>query len=158
MACREKNPQIPANKPASEHSSQNELLAYNKACLQAEMDEINAFLQTNNQFAASDEGWWIRHLSKESGENIKPMQQVTLRYSVKRLDGTVCYSSDSDGDKTLVVGKRQWLQGMDLLLPTLTVGSEVEVILPSRMAYGLRGKDNCIGSYCPLLCHIKILQ
>ncbi len=158
MACREKNPQIPANKPASEHSSQNELLAYNKACLQAEIDEINAFLQTNNQFVACDDGWWIQVIKKGDGPAIQPMQPITMLYSVERLDGSICYSSDTDGEKKIIVGKRQWLQGIDLLLPTLTIGSEVNVIFPSRMAYGLRGKDNCIGSYCPILCRIVIQQ
>jgi FKBP-type peptidyl-prolyl cis-trans isomerase 2 len=86
------------------------------------------------------------------------MQTVVLDYSVERLDGSICYSSATEGSKTLVVGKREWLQGIDLLLPTLSTGSEVVVILPSRMAYGFRGKDNCITSYCPLMCRLQIKE
>jgi FKBP-type peptidyl-prolyl cis-trans isomerase len=158
MACNRKPVQLPANKSEQVENPTQQMLDYNKACLQAEMDEINAFLAKNEQFTACKDGWWLQVIKEGNGPTIQPMQTVKLRYQVGRLDGTVCYSSDTEGTKTLVVGKREWLQGIDLLLPTLTLGSEVAVIIPSRMAYGLRGKDKCITSYCPLLCKLQILE
>jgi len=158
VACTEKNPQVPANKNSHNSRQETDLLQYNKACLQAETNEISQFIQHHPTYAACDEGWWIQVIKKGDGPAIQPMQPITMLYSVERLDGSICYSSDTDGEKKIIVGKRQWLQGIDLLLPTLTIGSEVNVIFPSRMAYGFRGKDNCIGSYCPILCRIVIQQ
>lgn len=158
MACDRKPVQLPANKSEQTENPTQQMLDYNKACLQAEMDEINAYLADNTQFTACQDGWWLQVIKKGNGPTIQPMQTVVLDYSVERLDGSVCYSSATEGSKSLVVGKREWLQGIDLLLPTLTMGSEVVVILPSRMAYGFRGKDNCITSYCPLMCRLQIKE
>lgn len=159
MACVRHSAQLPANKDTGTNSNPTQqMLDYNKACLQAEMAEIQAFIDSNPHYTAHTEGWWLHVVEKGKGTTVQPMQTVTLNYSVERLDGTVCYSSATEGSKTIVVGKRQWLQGIDQLLPTLTVGSEVVVILPSRMAYGLRGKTPCIGSYCPILCRILIKE
>lgn len=155
-ACVRKSAQIPANKPTNAVSTEQSLMAYNKACLAAEKEEITAFLDSNHTYIECEEGWWIQVVEKGKGPTIKNQQTVTINYSVERLDGTVCYSSATEGSKTLVVGKRQWLQGIDLVLPTLTIGTEANILLPSRMAYGQRGKDQCIGSYCPLLCRIQI--
>lgn len=157
MACVRKTAQLPANKADSTPTTQQEMLDYNKACLQAEKNEIQAFLDSNTHYVASTEGWWLHVVQKGDGLPIQPLQMVTINYQVERLDGTICETSATAGSKTLVVGKRQWLQGIDLLLPTLTMGSEVTVIFPSRMAYGLRGKAPCIGSYCPILCRIQII-
>jgi FKBP-type peptidyl-prolyl cis-trans isomerase len=157
LACVRKSAQLPANKADNTPTTQQEMLDYNKACLQAETNEIQAYLDSNTNYVASTEGWWLHVVKKGDGAAIQPMQMVTLNYQVERLDGTICLSSATDGSKTIVVGKRQWLQGIDLLLPTLTVGSEVVAIFPSRMAYGLRGKSPCIGSYCPILCRIQII-
>lgn len=158
IACDQKTVQLPANKSDKKEDPTQQMLEYNKACLQAEMDEINAYLADSTQFIACTDGWWLQIVEKGNGPTIQPMQTVVLNYSVERLDGTICYSSGTEGSKTLVVGKREWLQGIDLLLPTLTMGSEVVVIFPSRMAYGFRGKDNCITSYCPLLCRLQIKE
>lgn len=158
MACDQKTVQLPANKSDKKEDPTQQMLEYNKACLQAEMDEINAYLADSTQFIACTDGWWLQTVKKGNGPTIQSMQTVVLNYSVERLDGTICYSSETEGSKTLVVGKREWLQGIDLLLPTLTMGSEVVVIFPSRMAYGFRGKDNCITSYCPLLCRLQIKE
>lgn len=158
LACVRESTQLPANKGNKTTTPTQQMLDYNKACLEAEMNEIRGFLDSNAGFVAHPDGWWMQVIQKGKGPTIQPMQTVQLDYSVERLDGTVCYSSATEGTKTLVVGKREWLQGMDLLLPTLSSGSEVVVILPSRMAYGLRGKDKCITSYCPLLCRLQIKE
>ena len=158
MACVRKSAQLPANKGDKTPSPTQQLLDYNKACLEAEMNEIHTFLATNTQFKATQEGYWIYIVQAGKGKTIQPMQTVKLNYSVERLDGSVCYSSATEGSKTITVGKREWLQGIDIILPTLTLGSEVVVIIPSRMAYGLRGKDNCITSYCPLLCRLQLKE
>ena len=155
MACVRKTPQLPANKVEPTEQGQD-LMQFNKACLQAEQAEIEQFINLQPQFVANASGWWMHLITKGNGAPIQLNQTVEISYSIERLDGTVCYSSATEGNKVVVVGKRQWLQGIDLLLPTLTLGSEVEVILPSRMAYGLRGNAPCIGSYCPLLCRLFI--
>ncbi len=155
IACVRKAPQLPANKVEQTEPGQD-LLQFNKACLQAEQAEIEQFIDSHPQFVLTEAGWWLNVITPGKGAAIQPNQTVNISYSIERLDGTVCYSSATDGDKTIEVGKRQWLQGIDLLLPTLAMGSKVEVIFPSRMAYGLRGSAPCIGSYCPLLCRLLI--
>lgn len=157
MACVRKTPQLPANKVEPTEQGQD-LMQFNKACLQAEQAEIEQFINLQPQFVATASGWWIHLIKKGNGVPIQLNQPVEISYSMERLDGTVCHSSVAEGNKTLVVGKRQWLQGIDLLLPSLTMGSEVEVIFPSRMAYGLRGNAPCIGSYCPVLCRLHIKE
>ena len=158
VACVRKNPQIPANKQEEQPSDTQQLLEYNRACYQAELDEIQAFLDSSSHsYKATEEGIWYCLLTAGEGPNLAIGQAVSLACQVELLDGTICEASTPANPMKLVIGKRDWLQGIDFLLPYLQNKSEALVIIPSHAAYGIRGKAPCITARTPILCRIKIL-
>lgn len=150
-------PQIPANATQADTARIN-MIRYNQLCQSLEQDEIDAFLaQDSIGWQLTDDGCWYRITQAGNGDNLHKGTTVRYTYRIELLDGQVCYSADVDGVQQAVVGKRQVIRGLDMTFPLLQAGCEAELIIPSHLAYGVRGDGNRIPSRKPLLYRIKIL-
>ena len=76
-----------------------------------------------------------------------------MLYEVITIDGTVCYSSDQTGPKTIVIGKGGAEVGVTEGLRLLNKGDVASLILPPHLAHDLIGR---ITSYN--VCYTKLLR
>ena len=151
--CTRQSAQLPSNKPTV-GSEKMDMMTYNKMCIEAEMAEIGAYLDSSSvEFIKSDAGYWYKVVNSNKGAKVNDI--VTISGTVQVLGGTPCKELDS---LTLRLGKRDHTKVLDLALVNAHVGDEIWIISPSSLAYGIKGISNCITSRTPVLYKIKVLK
>ncbi len=151
--CTRQSAQLPSNK-ATISDEKMDMMTYNKMCIEAEMAEIGAYLDSSSvEFIKSDAGYWYKVVNSNKGAKVNDI--VTISGTVQVLGGTPCKELDS---LTLRLGKRDHTKVLDLTLANAHVGDEIWIISPSSLAYGIKGISNCITSRTPVLYKIKVLK
>lgn len=151
-------PQIPSNLPDVKDTTQFTMEDFNKLCIADENAEIAAFVDSVGGMTRGEEGYWYRIVEEGKGRQISKGDVVRIAYAVELLDGTRCYSSDRNGEKTYKVGQRQVERGLDVATPLFKAGTEAEIVIPSFLAHGVVGDRNMIPSRTPILYRIKIIE
>jgi hypothetical protein len=137
--CTRQSAQLPSNKPTV-GSEKMDMMTYNKMCIEAEMAEIGAYLDSSSiEFIKSDAGYWYKVVNSNKGAKVNDI--VTISGTVQVLGGTPCKELDS---LTLRLGKRDHTKVLDLALANAHVGDEIWIISPSSLAYSIKGISNCI--------------
>ena len=151
--CTRQSAQLPSNK-ATISDEKMDMMTYNKMCIEAEMAEIGAYLDSSSvEFIKSDAGYWYKVVNSNKGAKVNDI--VTISGTVQILGGTPCKELDS---LTLRLGKRDHTKVLDLALANAHVSDEIWIISPSSLAYGIKGISNCITSRTPVLYKIKVLK
>lgn len=151
--CTRQSAQLPSNK-ATISDEKMDMMTYNKMCIEAEMAEIGAYLDSSSvEFIKSDAGYWYKVVNSNKGAKVNDI--VTISGTVQVLGGTPCKELDS---LTLRLGKRDHTKVLDLALANAHIGDEIWIISPSSLAYGIKGISNCITSRTPVLYKIKVLK
>ena len=160
--CTRQSAQLPSNK-ATISDEKMDMMTYNKMCIEAEMAEIGAYLDSSSvEFIKSDAGYWYKVVNSNKGAKVNDI--VTISGTVQVLGGEPCYElgvrSEELGVNTLTLrlGKRDHTKVLDLALANAHVGDEIWIISPSSLAYGIKGISNCITSRTPVLYKIKVLK
>ena len=156
--CTRQGAQLPSNK-TNGPSEKMDMMTYNKLCMEAEMAEIQSYLDSSNiKFEKSDAGYWYSKICTKNGDKITNSSIVYISGSVEVLGGTPCLNWTEDQCLTLRLGKRDHTKVLDLALKDKSVGDEFWILSPSQLAYGLKGVSGCITSRTPVLYKIKVLK
>lgn len=151
--CTRQGAQLPSNK-GNDNPVQMDMMTYNKLCIEAENNEIQAYLDSSDvDFIKSDAGYWYKIISTNNGAKVNSI--VTISGTVQVLGGEPCQQFN---DLTLRLGKRDHTKVLDLALANAHVGDEIWILSPSSLAYGIKGIKNCITSRTPVLYKIKVLK
>jgi FKBP-type peptidyl-prolyl cis-trans isomerase FkpA len=95
---------------------------------------------------------------KSSTSLLQKEQHVILDYSVKLLDGTICYTSDSTGVLDFQIGHTDLPAGLQEGLLQLGKGDKAILITPSYLGYGLSGDGGNIPSNAVLVYDVSVLN
>jgi len=119
---------------------------------------ILEYVQKNNiKVQPTEEGLYLITTKKGTGAQPKDMQNLTVHYTGKLLDGTVFDSSVERGEPfTLTLGAHQVIPGWEIALSKMHVGEKATVIIPSKLAYGERGNYG-IPPFTPLVFDIELI-
>jgi len=79
--------------------------------------------------------------SNGNGINAEIDKIATINFTVELLDGTLCYSSDSVGQKRFKIGKGGVESGLEQGLLLMKVGDKARFILPPFLGHGLLGDE-----------------
>lgn len=151
--CTRQGAQLPANK-GNDNPVQMDMMTYNKLCIEAENNEIQAYLDSSDvDFIKSDAGYWYKIISTNNGAKVNSV--ATIAGTVQVLGGNPCHQLNN---LTLRLGKRDHTKVLDLALANAHVGDEIWILSPSSLAYGIKGIKNCITSRTPVLYKIKVLK
>ncbi len=183
-ACCRTNPQLPANRAEADTIAEN-LLDYNRLCIEDERMEIEAYIDSVGGFTQTEDGYYYkvdsgewtvesgqwtmtpsRHLERSERSftvncqlsTIKNGDRVSVAYSLELLDGTICSQSTNGKAKTFTVGKREVETGLDMAIVGKHVGDEFEIIIPYNLAWGVSGDGGCITPMTPILYRVKIVK
>jgi FKBP-type peptidyl-prolyl cis-trans isomerase len=92
------------------------------------------------------------------GDSIKNDDIVTISYTVSLLDGTVCYSSKTDGTREFVVGMEDIEDGLHKALLYIKSGDKALVLIPSHLAHGLLGDSKKIPPQSPIIYDVEVIS
>ena len=108
------------------------------------------------QFAA--DGYYYEIF--DAGQTRKPVagDRIVCRRTVKLLDGTPCYASDTETPETFVVDGDDEISGLHRAVRMLGVGARARFVFPQRLAHGLRGDLDRIPPMSALVYTVEIIE
>lgn len=103
------------------------------------------------------DGIYVIKKKNGSGTKVAMGKEVTVKYTCRLLDGTVC---NSNVESSFVFGKEQRIiSGWEKALKGQTAGSKLQLIIPSKEAYGPKGDARYnIPPYSPLVFDIETVS
>jgi FKBP-type peptidyl-prolyl cis-trans isomerase len=136
----------------------NQFVKANQQLMQKENDEMDAYAQSHKMpFVKTSSG--IRYYvykPSAKGDSIKTDMEVILDYEVSLLDGTPCYSSKTDGQKTIIIGHGDIESGIHKGLQYLKRGDKALLLIPSPLAHGLLGDFKKIPPQMPIVYDVTV--
>ncbi len=139
--------------------SKETLINVNKKLVDQDAERIKLFLQEKNiQMTQTKTGLWYSIDKNIGGEQIGNGSVVKYNYSIELLDGTLCYSSDSLGAKTITIGKSSEESGINEGIQLLSKNDEASFLIPPHLAHGLMGDDDKIPARSILYVHVEVLD
>jgi FKBP-type peptidyl-prolyl cis-trans isomerase FkpA len=135
------------------------IVKYNRGILKTEDIEIADFIK-RYQWKMQTSPSGLRYLIYKQGQGQKATtgKLVTLNYTVRLLDGTLCYSSDRNGPKQFTVGHGGVESGLEEGILLLKVGDRAKFILPSHLAFGLLGDQHKIPQNACLVYDVEVMK
>jgi FKBP-type peptidyl-prolyl cis-trans isomerase len=145
--------------PISKKELKQKIEEANKMYVKRESDEIDQYIKFRGwNMKITGTGLRYMILKKGTGKTVLPGMEATINYTVKLLDGTLCYSSDSLGEKTFLVEQDNVESGLHEGIQKLREGDKALFILPSHIAHGLLGDDSKIPSHSSVIYEIELLS
>lgn len=122
-------------------------------------DEIDMYIRNHGwEMQQTGTGMYYMFIKKGEGDSARLRDEVLVDYKIFLLDGTLCYSSEKDGAKWVLIGQDNVESGLHGALKMMHVGDRMRLILPSHLAHGLTGDDDKIPPRSSVLYEIEILK
>jgi len=139
-------------------SVKNQFIKANKQIVQKESDEMDYYVKAHQMpFIKTNSGLrYYVYKPSAKGDSIKDGELVVMNYKVSLPDGTECYSSKTDGPKTIKVGEENIESGIHKALLFLKHGDKALVLIPSYLAHGLLGDMKKIPPQTPIVYDIEV--
>ena len=102
-------------------------------------------------------GVQYKALRKGTGNRPKASDTVVVHYEGKLIDGSVFDSSKERGEPA-TFPINGVIQGWQEILPLMATGARWEVVIPPKLAYGVRGAGAGIGPNETLVFEIELLE
>jgi len=139
--------------------SKESLEEINRNLVNKDAELIESYVKRHNwNMNTTETGLWYMIYENKNGTQINEGDLVKYNYKTRLLDGTLCYSSDSLGAKSIIVGQGGIESGLEEGLLLLNKGSKARFVLPPHLAHGLIGDENRIPARAILICDIEILD
>jgi FKBP-type peptidyl-prolyl cis-trans isomerase FkpA len=136
-----------------------DLEGLNRYMVEKDRERIESYIERKGlKMEENPLGLWYGSIVEGEGDTIKSNDRVTFEYVCALLDGTVCYTSEELGKKEVIVGKGDIEAGLDAGLRLMKGGGEANFILPSYLAFGLKGDGKRIPSRSVVVYWIKIVS
>jgi FKBP-type peptidyl-prolyl cis-trans isomerase FkpA len=140
-------------------ATERALVGANRLLLKKDKENIMAYITEHKlDMKESETGLWYRIDKAGHGNMAKTGEQITLKYKVFLLDGTLCYSSDSLGPKKFVVGRGGVESGLEEGVTMLREGDRALFIMPPHLAEGLPGDGDRIPARSIIIYEVEVLK
>jgi len=134
------------------------LVNVNKYLVEQDHQRIAKFVERRGwEFNNTETGLWYQVYEKGSEYRVMEGDQVEFQYTTTLLDGTICYSSDSLGTRSLIVGRGHDETGLEEAFALLHYGDKARIILPPHLAFGLIGDENKIPPRSIVMFEVEII-
>lgn len=135
------------------------LVKANRGLVEKDQGFIEDYVATMKwNMEKTETGLWFEIIRQGDGQKAKFGKIVHLRYQVKLIDGTVCYSSDSLGIKKFKIGQGGVETGLEEGILLLKEGDAARFILPPYLAFGLLGDENKIPPRSTIVYNVEMLK
>jgi len=139
---------------------QSKLERKNHATAAMEKSLLNRYLlHANIKEKPEANGLYYIETKKGTGEKPQPDDMVTVNYTGTFIDGKPFDSSLERGKPfTFKFGVGEVISGWDEGIAMMHKGGKAQLIIPSNLAYGSKGKPPVIPPYSTLIFNIKLLD
>jgi FKBP-type peptidyl-prolyl cis-trans isomerase len=130
----------------------------NKTIAMEEKVAIKLFLAQHSTWKMMETGSGLQYYiyEKGSGDMPKVGSVVEIEYSIKMLDGTLCYETAKDEVIVVVIDHSDVETGVQEGLKKMKVGDRAKMIIPSHLAHGLTGDLDKIKPLTPIIVDIYL--
>ena len=152
-------------------NNQRETADPNNAKVKKQMEEVNKILIKKDRQIIKGyitrQGWdmketktglWYQILSEGTGKQAETGWVAKINYSVKLLDGTLCYSSDNKGPKSFLIGQGNVASGLEQGILLMKEGARARFIMPPHLAYGLIGDGDKIPARSIIVYDVELIS
>ena len=139
--------------------SKESLIRANKGLVTIDKERIEAYAERHQwDLRTTETGLWYQIYEHGTGDSARNGLIASLKYTVSLLDGTQCYSSDSTGEKTFLIGQGGVESGLEQGVLMLRVGDKARFIMPPHLAHGLPGDNNKIPARSTIVYQVELLN
>ncbi len=132
--------------------------AANKQYTLKERDELNMYLKNHTEkFLQTGTGLYYCIPKKTSQASAETGKIAHIAYTIKLIDGTLCYSSEEDGTKKFRIGSDNVESGLHEAIRLMHIGEKGRFLLPSHLAHGLMGDLDKIPPKAVVIYDIELL-
>jgi FKBP-type peptidyl-prolyl cis-trans isomerase len=136
----------------------NQFIKANQQLMQKENDEMDYYAKSHKMpFVRTSSG--IRYFvykPSAKGDSIRDNMEVRMKFTLKLMDGTICYSSDEEGERTFSIGHEDIESGIHKGLKYLKRGDKAVLLIPSPLAHGLLGDFKKIPPQMPIVYDVEV--
>jgi len=151
-SCKRQAPQLPSNKNIAVDTAIASLLTINKDLIHKEDSLLEIYVKSKNEtFKRSELGFWYKIDESGTGVGIENKASYNFWYKLSILNGKEIENSK----KTVVIGKKQLVIGLEEGLKLLHKGDSATFIIPWYLGYGMKGNEN-VPPYTSLRYEVKI--
>jgi FKBP-type peptidyl-prolyl cis-trans isomerase FkpA len=158
LACDSKPKEQPSIKVITMKDIQEKSKAANKQYTLKERDELNMYLKNHSEkFIQTGSGLYYSILEKTNQAAAENGKVAHIAYTIKLIDGTLCYTSAEDGTKKFMIGSDNVESGLHEAIRLMHVGEKARFLLPSHLAHGLMGDMDKIPPKAVVIYDIELL-
>jgi len=135
------------------------LLEMNRKMVNTEARVIEKYIEDNElEMIKSETGYYYQFKKTTEATQIQTNDFVILAYTTSLLNGTICYSSATNGLMEFTVGKAQVEAGLEQFITKMRKGDIAKLILPPYLAHGIAGDDNKIPKLSIIVMDIEVVD
>lgn len=139
--------------------SKESLIRANKRLVTIDKERIEAFAERHQwEMATTETGLWYQIYEHGTGDSARNGLIASLKYTISLLDGTLCYSSDSTGEKTFLIGQGGVESGLEEGILLMRCGDKARFIMPPHLAHGLPGDNDKIPPRSTIVYQVELLN
>lgn len=145
--------------PAERKRFNDSLIQENRKLARMEDRAIQDYIE-RREWDMKKSGSGLRYMTLEEGNGKEAEKGMVAKvnYQVELLSGRVCYSSDSAGAKSFLIGKDDEVTGLHEGVQYMREGGKAVFIMPAHLAHGLLGDTERIPMHATLVYHIELLE
>jgi FKBP-type peptidyl-prolyl cis-trans isomerase len=136
--------------------SSDRLVEINKELIIKDRERIINYIRRKDlDMKETETGLWYKVTNKGSG-TVGPGNKVSLDYELSLLDGTICYTSESDGALSFTVDRSDIPAGLNEGVKMLGEGGKALLIVPSYLGFGMVGDEKRIPARAVLVYELRV--
>ncbi len=153
-SCRHAPPQLPSNKRTADAEERLDFTQVNHRIALSEDSLIARHVAANRpEMERADEGYWFKKELHTGRPRAAPGDTCRLICTLSALSGEILQRFPP---QTIVVGRKNVIDGLDIAVEKMCEGEEFSFIFPSHLAYGLRGYGQLVAPFTPVMFHVKM--
>jgi FKBP-type peptidyl-prolyl cis-trans isomerase len=135
------------------------LLRVNKFLVQKDIELIESYSKRHGwEMEVTETGLFYEIYERSEGKEVEQDNVINLEYEISLLDGTVCYTSEEDGNKVFRLGKSQEISGLEQGVALMREGEKARFIIPPHLAFGLLGDENRIPARSIIIYRVELVE
>ncbi|MBL4586056.1 MAG: FKBP-type peptidyl-prolyl cis-trans isomerase [Flavobacteriales bacterium] len=145
-------------KPIDPAEYKQPLINANKQLVEVESQNISNYIARHG-WKMTETGSGLRYMIYQNGNGEKVEVGNVIRYTVdvSLLTGKTCYTAKEKGPKEFLVGQGGVASGLEEAVLHFREGDKIRIILPSHLAFGLLGDENCIPKKATVIYDMEVI-
>lgn len=139
--------------------SKESLMKANRGLVSLDQERIESYAERHHwDMQTSQTGLWYQIYEHGEGDSARVGLIAHINYSVSLLDGTLCYTSDSTGEKQFRIGQGGVESGLEEAILLMRTGDKGRFIMPPHLAHGLIGDGNKIPARSSIVYQVELIN